>query len=106
MSTIRDVAQRAGISSMTVSRVLNGTGYVSPATRLRVEDAIAKLGYVPNTLARSLRLKRTKTVALVLSDITNPFFTTLARGVEDVAGPRGFGVMFCNTDESESEEIE
>lgn len=100
MSTIRDVAQRAGVSSMTVSRVLNSTGYVSLTTRLRVERAIAELGYVPNTLARSLRQKRTKTLALVLSDITNPFFTTLARGVEDVASNHGFNVIFCNTDES------
>jgi LacI family transcriptional regulator len=100
MSTIRDVAQRAGVSTMTVSRVLNSTGYVSQPTRQRVETAIATLGYVPNTLARSLRSKRTKTLALVLTDITNPFFTTLARGVEDVASDHGFTVIFCNTDES------
>ena len=105
MSTIRDVARRAGVSTMTVSRVINRSGYTSPETRTRVERAIADLGYVPNAVARHLRSKRTKTIALVLSDITNPFFTTIARGVEDVAGPRGFGVMFCNTDESASEEI-
>ena len=105
MSTIRDVARRAGVSTMTVSRVINRSGYTSHETRTRVERAIADLGYVPNAVARHLRSKRTKTIALVLSDITNPFFTTIARGVEDVAGPRGFGVMFCNTDESASEEI-
>lgn len=106
MSTIRDVAHRAGVSPMTVSRVLNRTGYVSPATRGRVEAAIAELGYVPNTLARSLRSKRTKTLALVLTDITNPFFTTLARGVEDVASAQGFNVIFCNTDESAGKQEE
>lgn len=106
MSTIRDVAQQAGVSTMTVSRVLNRTGYVSPATRQRVEGVIAELGYVPNTLARSLRSKRTKTLALVLSDITNPFFTTLARGVEDVASDHGFNVIFCNTDESPRKQAE
>ena len=106
MSTIRDVARRAGVSTMTVSRVINDSGYTSAETRARVERAIADLGYVPNAVARHLRSKRTKTIALVLSDITNPFFTTLARGVEDVAGPRGFGVMFCNTDESASEELD
>jgi len=106
MSTIRDVARRAGVSSMTVSRVINSSGQTSLQTRARVEHAVAELGYVPNAVARHLRSKRTKTIALVLSDITNPFFTTIARGVEDVAGPRGFGVMFCNTDESESEEID
>jgi len=86
---------------MTVSRVINGSGYISHETRERVETAIADLGYVPNTLARSLRSKKTKTLALVLTDITNPFFTTLARGVEDAASDQGFNVIFCNTDESE-----
>ncbi|HSO30052.1 MAG TPA: LacI family DNA-binding transcriptional regulator [Candidatus Sulfomarinibacteraceae bacterium] len=106
MSTISDVAQRAGVSAMTVSRVVNHSGYVSATTRQRVERAIAEFGYVPNALARQLRSKRTKTVALVVSDITNPFFTTIARGVEDAAAPRGFSVMYCNTDESTEEETQ
>jgi len=89
---------------MTVSRVINNSGYTSQSTRLRVERAVTELGYVPNAVARHLRSKQTNAIALVLSDITNPFFTTIARGVEDVAGPRGFAVMFCNTDESEDEE--
>lgn len=104
MSTIRDVARVAGVSTMTVSRVINKSGYTSLETRERVQRAIAELGYVPNAVARHFRSKQTMTIALVLSDITNPFFTTIARGVEDVAGPRGFAVMFCNTDESETEE--
>src|SRR6266852_3606930 len=106
MSTIGDVAKRAGVSKMTVSRVVNNSGYFSQETRERVEYAIAELGYVPNTLARSLRFKQTKTIALVLTDITNPFFTTIARGVEDTASEQGFSVMFCNTDESQTEETE
>jgi LacI family transcriptional regulator len=89
---------------MTVSRVLNNSGYVSVATRARVERAVAEVGYVPNALARQLRSKATKTLALVVSDISNPFFTTIARGVEDAASARGFAVMFCNTDENEAEE--
>ncbi len=104
MSTISDVAKRAGVSAMTVSRVVNGTGYTSIDTRARVEAAIEELGYVPNALARQLRSKRTKTIALVVSDISNPFFTTIARGVEDYAVGHGFSVMYCNTDESETEE--
>ena len=104
MSTISDVAQRAGVSTMTVSRVLNRSGRVNAATRQRVQQAIADLGYVPNALARQLRSKRTKTLALVVSDISNPFFTTIARGVEDAARARGFAVMYCNTDESEEQE--
>ena len=106
VSTISDVARRAGVSGMTVSRVINNAGYVSTATRQRVERAIEELGYVPNALARQLRSKRTKILALIVSDITNPFFTTIARGVEDAAAPRGFSVMFCNTDESETEEAQ
>jgi LacI family transcriptional regulator len=104
--TITDVAQRAGVSAMTVSRVINRSGYASPATRTKVEAAVAELGYVPNAVARHLRSKRTKTIALVMSDITNPFFTTIARGVEDAATPRGYAVMFANTDEKEHAEIE
>ena len=104
MSTINDVAKRAGVSAMTVSRVINSTGYASSETRARVEAAVKDLGYVPNALARQLRSKRTKTIALVVSDISNPFFTTIARGVEDVAASHGFSVMYCNTDEDEAEE--
>jgi LacI family transcriptional regulator len=104
MTTIHDVAQRAGVSPITVSRVINHSGYASQETRERVEAAVAELGYVPNRLARSLRSKRTHTLALILTDITNPFFTTLARGVEDMASDAGYTVIFCNTDESETEE--
>ena len=91
---------------MTVSRVINDSGYISPDTRARVKVAIAELGYMPNALARQLRSKRTKTLALVVTDISNPFFTTIARGVEDTAKALGYAVMFCNTYESEVEELE
>jgi LacI family transcriptional regulator len=104
MPTIRDVAKRAGVAPITVSRVINNSGYASQETRARVEAAVAELGYVPNTLARSLRSRRTNTLALVLTDITNPFWTTVARGVEDTASDAGFNVIFCNTDESEAEQ--
>ncbi len=104
MSTINDVAKLAGVSAMTVSRVINNSGYIGRETRSRVEAAIAELAYVPNAVGRQLRSKRTNMLALVLSDIMNPFFTTIARGVEDVARAQGFSVMFCNTDESEAEE--
>lgn len=102
--TILDVAKRAGVAPITVSRVINRSGYYSQETLERVESAVAELGYVPNTLARSLRSKRTQTLALVITDITNPFFTSIARGVEDTASDAGFTVIFCNTDESEVEE--
>ena len=106
MTTLQDVAKLAGVSPMTVSRVINNSGYVNKKTRERVEQAIAELDYVPNALARSLRFKQTKTLALIISDITNPFFTTIARGVEDTASEQGFSVIFCNTDESRDKETE
>ena len=104
MTTIHDVAKRAGVAAITVSRVINNSGYVSEETRRRVEAAVVELGYVPSGPARSLRLKRTNSIALVLTDITNPFFTTVARGVEDVASEAGYTVTYCNTDEDEAKE--
>lgn len=104
MPTIKDVAKRAGVAPITASRVINDSGYVSEETRRRVEAAIEELGYVPNRVARSLRSKQTHTLALVLTDITNPFWTTVARGVEDAASEDGFSVILCNTDESEAKE--
>ena len=85
MPTLIDVAKRAGVSAMTVSRVVHGSPLVSPAMRARVEQALAETGYMPNALARSLRSKRTDTIALLLPDMTNPFFTALAQGVETAA---------------------
>jgi LacI family transcriptional regulator len=105
VSTLNDVAKLAGVSTMTVSRVVNGTGYTSLEAQARVKRAIAELGYMPNGLARQLRSRRTRTIALVVTDIGNPFFTTIARGVEDTARARGYAVMFCNTYESEVEEV-
>ncbi len=104
MATIREVARLAGVSPITVSRVINNTSYVSAETRLRVEAAIAELNYVPNKLAKSLRQKQTNTLALLVTDITNPFWTTVARGAEDVASEQGMNVILCNTDESENKQ--
>jgi len=106
MTTIRDVAKRAGVAPITVSRVLNNAGYVKSETRQRVEHAAAELHYVPNMLAHSFRSNRTNTLALVVTDITNPFWTTVARGVEDVASAAGYSVFYCNTDESEAKQAQ
>ena len=86
--------------------MLNHTAPVNAATRARVEAAVAELHYVPNDLARSFRFKRTQTLALVLSDITNPFWTRVARGVEDVARRAGYSLILCNTDENEAIQAE
>lgn len=104
MATIRDVAKLAGVAPITVSRVINNSGYASPETRARVKTAAAELNFVPNMLAHSLRSKSTQTIALVLTDITNPFWTAVARGVEDEASKQGFIVIFCNTDENAAKE--
>jgi len=104
MPTIRDVAKRAGVSPITVSRVINDSDYVSQETRKRVEAVVEELGYVPNMLGPSLRFKQTMTLALVMTDITNPFWTTVARGVEDVAQANGYSIILCNTDESEDKQ--
>ena len=98
--TIQDVAARARVSAMTVSRVINSPARVAPTTRQRVEQAIQELHYVPNALATGLVKGRTRTIALIVSDISNPFFTIVVRGVEDVAQRNGYTVILGNSDES------
>jgi len=105
MPTLHDVAKRAGVSTMTVSRVVNGSPLVSPEMRARVEAVLAETGYMPNMLARGLRSKRTDTIALLLPDMTNPFFTTLAHGVETAARERSVTMILANSDEDEDDEI-
>ncbi|MCY4539438.1 MAG: LacI family DNA-binding transcriptional regulator [Chloroflexi bacterium] len=106
MPNIRDVAERAGVAPITVSRVINDTGYVSDELRQRVEQAISDLNYVPNRLGPSMRSKRSNTVGLVVADITNPFWTTVVRGVEDAAYKAGYHLFLCNSDESVYKERE
>ena len=95
--TMRDVAQKVGVSKQTVSAVLNGKPGISAATIARVQQAIAELGYQPNLVASSLRNGHTNTIGLLLPNITNPYFAGQARGAEDVAYARGYGVMLCDT---------
>lgn len=104
--TVREVAHLAGVGTMTVSRVVNRQGYVSEKTRSRVESAIATLGYIPNQQARGLRTKQTRAIALIVSDITNPFFTTMVQGVEEAARKAGYVVLLSNSNESAATEDE
>ncbi len=104
MATMKDVAKRAGVSLITVSRVVNSSGYVREETRSRVEAVIEELQYVPNALARSLRSRQSDLLALMLPNITNSFWTTIARGVEDEAWTHGYGVFICNTDNDPEKE--
>jgi len=95
--TIRDVARAAGVSPMTVSRVINQSERVSPETRRRVEQAIADLGYVPSRLARGLSRQRTGTLAVIVPDVANPFFTAIVRAAEEVARRADYHVILCDT---------
>jgi LacI family transcriptional regulator, galactose operon repressor len=104
MATISDVASRAGVSTATVSRALNGKSTVDPGLVARVVEAAQELGYQPNGPARNLRRQETAVLALIISDVENPFFTSIARGVEDVAHTVGYSVVLCNADESEDKE--
>ncbi|MFF4690123.1 LacI family DNA-binding transcriptional regulator [Streptomyces sp. NPDC001307] len=97
MTTINDVAQAAGVSPATVSRVLN-RGRVTAERAERVRRAAAELGFAPNRVARSLRMQRSSVIGLIIPDIENPFFTALARGVEDAAQRTSYSVVLCNTD--------
>jgi len=95
--TMRQVAERAGVSAMTVSRVINESPRVSEEARQRVEAAIAELGYVPNRLARGLIRQKTGAIGLIVPDVANPFFTLVVRGAEEVAWRAGYHVILCNT---------
>ena len=97
MATIYEVAKLAGVSPATVSRVFNGMG-VSTERAAAVRAAAAELSFTPNRTARTLRKQESEVIALVIPDIENPYFTEMARGVEDVASEAGYSVVLCNSD--------
>jgi LacI family transcriptional regulator len=105
-TTIADVARRAGVSMMTVSRVVNDKDGVSPATRQRVRLIITELGYRPSGIARGLATQRTGTLGLVVPDVANPFFSDVVRGAEQVAYQQGFSLLLCNTEEDPQRELD
>lgn len=98
MATIADVAKLAGLSTGTVSRVMNESENVSEEARAKVNHAIEVLGYKPNLQARSLRRQRTDTIGLAIPELTNDYWTSIARGVQDVCQSKGYHVLICNTD--------
>jgi LacI family transcriptional regulator len=104
MPTMHEVARQAGVSLGTVSNVLNHPELVAQETRERVLHAITTLGFVRNGSARQLRVGSTQTVGLVVLDVSNPFFTEVARGVEAAASERGYSVILCNSDNSPRKE--
>src|SRR5215218_10028100 len=96
--TIAHVANRAGVSATTVSHVLSGKRVVGAATRTTVMDAIRELGYRPNHVARNLRTRQSHMIAVVVPDVTNPFYAVLTRGLADAVDEAGYGTYVCNTD--------
>jgi DNA-binding LacI/PurR family transcriptional regulator len=96
--TIYDVARLAGVSTATVSRALNGTAPIAPATRTAIDQAVEQLGYRANTIARSLVTKSTQTIAFLLPDITNPFYASLVSGIQEHTLRHGHTMLLCTTD--------
>lgn len=103
--TIKEIAEIANVSSATVSKVLNGKDkYISEATRQRILEIVEREGYIPNAIAKSLKMKSTKTLGIIIPDVMNLFFSELARGVEDAAEIEGYSVILCNSDNKSSKE--
>lgn len=103
--TIYDVAREAGVSMATVSRVVNNNPNVKPQTRKKVFEAIERLGYRPNAVARGLASKKTTTVGVVIPDISNAIFADVARGIEDIANMYHYNIILCNADKKKEKEI-
>jgi LacI family transcriptional regulator len=101
VATMKDVARLAGVSTSTVSHVINNDRFVSDATRERVESAIRSLNYAPSALARSLKLNQTHTIGMLLTASSNPFYSELVRGVERSCFERGYSLVLCNTEGDE-----
>ncbi|HQU94341.1 MAG TPA: LacI family DNA-binding transcriptional regulator, partial [Pyrinomonadaceae bacterium] len=104
-ATLSDVAATVGVAPMTVSRVINGNGYVSEETREKVLEAVKKMNYRRNGLARNLKRQRTDTVGLVIGDISNPFSTELANAVRETLSFKGYNLFICISEHSAKEDI-
>lgn len=103
--TMSDVAREAGVSLLTVSRVVNCRGEVSPATRERILEVVACLGYRPSGIARGLATRRTSTLGLVVPDVGNPFLSEVARGAENLAYAERYNAFLCNAEEGVRREL-
>lgn len=106
MASIRDVAKEAGVASCTVSRVLNGTAKVAPETQKKIEDAMKKLDYVPNELARSMFKGKSNTIAMLVPNIQHPWFSSLAAAIEKILYKQGYKLMLFSTDDRAERERE
>lgn len=103
--TIKDVAREAGVSVTTVSRALNNTGRIDAQTKEHIENVIAQLGYRPNSVAQSMKTRKTRNIFLVVPDITNPFYANLAKGLQLLVKQKNYNITLYNTNEALSEEL-
>ncbi len=101
MATMKDVARLAGVSTSTVSHVINNNRFVSDAVRKKIEAAIGELNYAPSALARSLKINQTRTIGMLLTASSNPFYAEVVRGVENSCYERGYSLVLCNTEGNE-----
>ena len=106
MATLKDVAKEAGLTVSTVSRILNNRGYISDDARQRVKDAMKKLNYRPNELARSLQNKTSSTIGVIVPHIRHPYFAAMIHALEDAAYQRGYRILLCNSQGREEREKE
>jgi len=104
--TIYDVAREAAVSMATVSRVVNGNPNVKPSTRKKVLEVIDRLDYRPNAVARGLASKKTTTVGVIIPDVTNLYFSSLARGIDDIATMYKYNIILANSDENDQKEVQ
>ncbi|WP_428979223.1 ribose operon transcriptional repressor RbsR [Erwinia pyri] len=102
MATMKDVARLAGVSTSTVSHVINNNRFVSEAVREKITSAISQLNYAPSALARSLKINQTRTIGMLLTASSNPFYAEVVRGVERSCYERGYSLVLCNTDGDEN----
>lgn len=105
MVTIKDIARRAGVSNATVSRALNEKSVVRAETRERIKKIAREMGYYPNALAQSLVTNKTKTIGLIVPDISNPFFAEISQSAEEISHQRGYSIFLCSVNQSEQKEL-
>lgn len=106
MTNIQKVAEKAGVSVATVSRVINGSGKVTEKTRKRVEDVIAEMNYVPNMLARNFRTSKSKTILIILTNISNLFYMEIVHGISEYANEKGYDILLSETDGELKRQVE
>src|SRR5438093_13706047 len=104
--TMKRIARELGVSITTVSKALNNHHDIGPATRSRVLEKVAELGYQPNAVARSLTTRRTHTLGIVIPDLMHSFFVEIVAGIEKAASPRGYGLLLCSSNEDAKKERE